>query len=591
MADINETAHFANPSSPGKGVKFIAWINLGSRILITPDSNLTLTNTIPNSEYSIDMTIKGVKGSQNLVSNSLPVPYGVLGTVEYTGVGGYPAFYPQNYSSTTTNVWELNIDDIIVKKSGQPVYNYSFVVADAEQTNLFPYGAESITYTGNGGVWSLYEYVYPPESVSGELELKGLSSDTVLEIATKEGYNPSPILLSQSPTTCHIKMVSPHQREAVALGLMIQEEGIEINKSPSVQSIINETGESFTFNLSFTPPSDTTGVVSYKISDTLINGTSPDLTLTQVIETISGISKKVDADIDIVNNTITFTIPVDNVTSCSLVNIRLVAKIVDPSKIPNTFSNRANISIVSNEPNKNKVNVSNIVKVNTNQTIPLRKTSSNTTIAGVKGNSITFTIEATNINRNIPNSIYIKDQLNELLYLASNLSNVYVNINGKLSKILANISVDNNNLVTVKINPNNIPNNFTITDFLIVKLTATLKNDVNNCTIINNQATLNIATDPTTYTSNYIEVGIISRFNSTLNNLIESIALEETALSHILNAEGEKIQRALELSTNQKQLEEVNNSVQNVIRKITLLESILLDKFVSVNKNDNCTII
>ncbi|MEG1527869.1 MAG: carboxypeptidase-like regulatory domain-containing protein [Clostridia bacterium] len=63
-----------------------------------------------------------------------------------------------------------------------------------------------------------------------------------------------------------------------------------------------------------------------------------------------------------------------------------------------------------------------------------------------------------------------------------------------------------------------------------------------------------------------------------INNIIESIALEETALSHILNAEGEKIQKALEKATSIDELLRVNGSVQCTITDITHLECILYDK-------------
>lgn len=63
-----------------------------------------------------------------------------------------------------------------------------------------------------------------------------------------------------------------------------------------------------------------------------------------------------------------------------------------------------------------------------------------------------------------------------------------------------------------------------------------------------------------------------------ITDIIESVALEQTGLSHILNAEGEKIQKVLELTKEPKDLLKVNNSVQSMINTITRLESILLSK-------------
>lgn len=63
-----------------------------------------------------------------------------------------------------------------------------------------------------------------------------------------------------------------------------------------------------------------------------------------------------------------------------------------------------------------------------------------------------------------------------------------------------------------------------------------------------------------------------------ITDIIESIALEETALSHILNAEGEKIQKVLELATTTEELISVNTSVESMVKAINDLESMLQEK-------------
>ncbi|MEF9941127.1 MAG: hypothetical protein RSA90_03810 [Lachnospiraceae bacterium] len=62
-----------------------------------------------------------------------------------------------------------------------------------------------------------------------------------------------------------------------------------------------------------------------------------------------------------------------------------------------------------------------------------------------------------------------------------------------------------------------------------------------------------------------------------VSDIIESVALEQTGLSHILNAEGEKIQKAVQLGTVDEMLA-VNKSVQNMVRTITRLEVVLESK-------------
>ncbi|MDR1669408.1 MAG: hypothetical protein LBR76_05570 [Oscillospiraceae bacterium] len=66
-----------------------------------------------------------------------------------------------------------------------------------------------------------------------------------------------------------------------------------------------------------------------------------------------------------------------------------------------------------------------------------------------------------------------------------------------------------------------------------------------------------------------------------VNAILISIALEETALSHILNAEGEKIQRALENVHQHSDLQrvlEVNQSVAAMLEQITDMQLVLTNK-------------
>lgn len=71
-----------------------------------------------------------------------------------------------------------------------------------------------------------------------------------------------------------------------------------------------------------------------------------------------------------------------------------------------------------------------------------------------------------------------------------------------------------------------------------------------------------------------------------VTDLLESIALEETAMSHILNAEGEKLQRAIAMEDiDFCQLMEVNDSVANMVNVVGGLENILKDKLEFVANN------
>ena len=69
---------------------------------------------------------------------------------------------------------------------------------------------------------------------------------------------------------------------------------------------------------------------------------------------------------------------------------------------------------------------------------------------------------------------------------------------------------------------------------------------------------------------------------SALTSLLQSIALQEAALVHILNAEGEKIQRVVCEAKCVDDLLNVNESVTNTIQAVSTLEEMLKDKAIAV---------
>lgn len=63
-----------------------------------------------------------------------------------------------------------------------------------------------------------------------------------------------------------------------------------------------------------------------------------------------------------------------------------------------------------------------------------------------------------------------------------------------------------------------------------------------------------------------------------ISDIIESVALEQAGLSHILNAEGEKIQKIVATSCCPRELLAVNKSVESMINTVTRLEMVLQSK-------------
>lgn len=72
-----------------------------------------------------------------------------------------------------------------------------------------------------------------------------------------------------------------------------------------------------------------------------------------------------------------------------------------------------------------------------------------------------------------------------------------------------------------------------------------------------------------------------------ITDIIQSIALEQTALSHILNAQGEKLKKATVLDLSNRDLILINNSVREMISSVMRLENILQTKLESFNCDDN----
>lgn len=73
----------------------------------------------------------------------------------------------------------------------------------------------------------------------------------------------------------------------------------------------------------------------------------------------------------------------------------------------------------------------------------------------------------------------------------------------------------------------------------------------------------------------YIQVLESTIYHQAVTDVIESVALQQTGISHILNAEGEKIQKALEMGVSTEELLKINSSVESMVNSLTNLEMLL----------------
>lgn len=84
-------------------------------------------------------------------------------------------------------------------------------------------------------------------------------------------------------------------------------------------------------------------------------------------------------------------------------------------------------------------------------------------------------------------------------------------------------------------------------------------------------------TTSTTTTSSTTTVAPLPR-SQAITDLFESVALQQTALSHILNAEGEKLQKILSADVSVEKILLTNKSVESMVNSVADLEMILEDK-------------
>ena len=121
--------------------------------------------------------------------------------------------------------------------------------------------------------------------------------------------------------------------------------------------------------------------------------------------------------------------------------------------------------------------------------------------------------------------------------------------------------------------------NMSVNDTVTIAITGTVDPDVNSVLI--NTAAVNSTTHDPNMANNIssVRVGVRTPRCQAITDVIQSVALQEAALAHILNAEGEKLQAIIATgNATAAQLLEVNASVTRVVSKIAMLESLLLSK-------------
>ncbi|MEG1516617.1 MAG: CshA/CshB family fibrillar adhesin-related protein, partial [Clostridia bacterium] len=236
---------YANAGS-GPSAGGIGWFNFGNLVLNPGDSVTGLTGTL-NDGTTVTFDASSLPSSF--------VPYTALPTA----APGFSYFGPSGYTGILGNVTlhapllpaygspsVIVISNIVVKDSGgNPVPNYTAVVADAESTNAFPQYSENWTWTTNGSPWSLFTTIggNPPA-------LAGVGTQTAVITGLNQGLAASYVMTTRNPTSLSLSSIG---REAVAIGFAVTKVQVCKNIGDRINS-----ADQFVLNIAGTPNSQVT---------------------------------------------------------------------------------------------------------------------------------------------------------------------------------------------------------------------------------------------------------------------------------------------------------------------------------------------
>lgn len=206
------TLSYANPGS-GPSAGGIGWVNF-ENLVLTPGSSQTGVSGTLKDGTTITLDISLSATATDSYTASQPPVFGFFGGSNYTGILGNTILYSDRHLGPTANV--ITLSNIVVTDSlGNPVTNYTAVIADAESTNI----GESWSFTTNAGNWSLFTQIgnnFPT--------LTGVGTQTAtitgINLATAGDY----LLSTESPTNItltHATNAGNAGREGVSIGFAI----------------------------------------------------------------------------------------------------------------------------------------------------------------------------------------------------------------------------------------------------------------------------------------------------------------------------------------------------------------------------------
>ncbi|MEG1716815.1 MAG: hypothetical protein RR275_08390 [Lachnospiraceae bacterium] len=231
---------YANSGS-GPSAGGIGWFNFGNITLNPGDSLTGLTGTL-NDGTTVTFDIKSLPTSfVPFTAVPTPVQYAYFGSAGYTGLLGNTALKTPLLSAYNT-ASTLVLSNIVVKDSlGNPVTNYTAVVADAESTNAFPQYTEYLKFNTDGGVWNLLATLGANPPI-----LTGVGSNNVTITGTNQSASQAAyVLTTSSPDTLTLDV---YGREAVSVGFAVTKVSLYKNVGDRINS-----ADQFVLNIAGSP--------------------------------------------------------------------------------------------------------------------------------------------------------------------------------------------------------------------------------------------------------------------------------------------------------------------------------------------------
>ncbi|MEG1843697.1 MAG: CshA/CshB family fibrillar adhesin-related protein, partial [Clostridia bacterium] len=233
---------YANAGS-GPSAGGIGWFNFGNITLNPGDSLTGLTGTL-NDGSTVTFDIQSLPNSLTRF-DAVATPQGQFGFGAYTGILGNTVLYTPilpAYPTPST----LVVSNIVVKDSlGNPITNYTAVVADGESTNSFPQYTESWIFNTNGGNWKLLTTIGGNPPI-----IAGVGTPTVTITGTNQGLQAANVLTTQSPTTLNLATFG---HEGVVLGFAVTKVQVCKNIGDRINS-----ADQFVLNIAGTPNNQVT---------------------------------------------------------------------------------------------------------------------------------------------------------------------------------------------------------------------------------------------------------------------------------------------------------------------------------------------